>query len=62
MLGWAIAFFIIAVISAVFGFGNISEGATPIAQALCFIFLVVFVISIIAGVVRGRAISRGIQQ
>jgi len=36
MLGWAITFFIIAIIAAVFGFGGIAGAATGIAQFLFF--------------------------
>ena len=54
MLGWAIAFFVIAIVAAVFGFGNIAAGATSIAQILFIIFLILFVLSLIASVVRGR--------
>lgn len=60
MLGWAITFFIVAIIAAVFGFGNIASGATSIAQILFFIFLVLFVLSIVASVVRGRGKIRGV--
>lgn len=35
MLGWAVTFFIIAIIAAVFGFGGIAGAATGIAQ-FCF--------------------------
>lgn len=52
MLGWALAFFIVAVIAAVFGFGNIAAGAATIAQVLFVIFLVLFVLSLIFGLVR----------
>lgn len=52
MLGWAVTFFIIAIIAAIFGFGNIAAGATSIAQVLFFIFLVLFVLSLIMGIVR----------
>lgn len=55
MLGWAIAFFIIALIAALFGFGGIASGAASIAQILFFIFVVLFVISLILGLVRGRS-------
>jgi uncharacterized membrane protein YtjA (UPF0391 family) len=55
MLSWALAFFIIAIIAAVFGFGNIAAGAAGIAQVLFFIFLVAFVIALIAGLVTGRS-------
>ncbi|HXG62246.1 MAG TPA: DUF1328 family protein [Planctomycetota bacterium] len=55
MLSWALAFFIIAIIAAVFGFGNIAAGAAGIAQVLFFIFLVAFVIALVAGLVTGRS-------
>ncbi len=54
MLYWAAVFFVIAIIAAVFGFGNISEGAVSIAKILFFVFLVLFVLSLLAGMVRGR--------
>jgi uncharacterized membrane protein YtjA (UPF0391 family) len=54
MLYWAAIFLIMAIIAAAFGFGGISSAAVGIAQILFFIFLVLFVVSVIAGVVRGR--------
>lgn len=54
MLGWAITFFIIALIAALFGFGGIAAAASGIAQVLFFIFLVLFVVSLIFHLVRGR--------
>lgn len=58
MLSWALVFFIIAIIAAVFGFGNIAAGAAGIAQVLFFIFLVAFVIALVAGLVTGRSARR----
>jgi len=52
MLKWAAIFFVIAIVAAVFGFGGIAAGATEIAKILFFIFLVVFVITLIMGLVR----------
>jgi uncharacterized membrane protein YtjA (UPF0391 family) len=52
MLYWAVVFFIVAIVAAVFGFGNIAAGATTIAKVLFIVFLVVFVISLIAGLAR----------
>jgi len=49
MLGWAITFFIIAVIAAIFGFGGIAGAAAGIAKILFFVFLVLFVLSLIFG-------------
>ncbi len=52
MLYFAIVFFIIAVIAAVFGFGGIATGAAFIAQILFWAFVVLFVVSLIAHLVR----------
>ena len=49
MLGWAVTFLIIALVAAVFGFGGIASGATSIAQILFFVFLVLFVVSLLMG-------------
>lgn len=55
MLGWAITFFVLAIIAAIFGFGGIAASLVGIAKILFFIFLVLFVIALIANAVRGRA-------
>jgi uncharacterized membrane protein YtjA (UPF0391 family) len=54
MLGWAVTFLIIALIAALFGFGGIAAAATDIAQILFVIFIALFLVSIIVGVVRRR--------
>ncbi len=43
LLGWALIFFIVALIAALFGFGGIATAAMGIARILFFIFLVLFV-------------------
>jgi uncharacterized membrane protein YtjA (UPF0391 family) len=55
MLRWAVIFFIIAIIAAVFGFGNIAAGATDIAKILFILFVILFLVSLIFGLVRGKA-------
>ncbi len=56
MLYWALVFFIVAIIAAVFGFGGIAAGAVSIAKILFFIFVVVFLVTLILGLIsRGRA-------
>ena len=40
MLHYAVVFFVIALIAALFGFGGIAAGAAEIAKVLFFIFLV----------------------
>jgi uncharacterized membrane protein YtjA (UPF0391 family) len=52
MLYWAAVFFIIAIIAAVFGFSGIAMAATGIAKILFFIFLVIFVVTLFAGLIR----------
>jgi uncharacterized membrane protein YtjA (UPF0391 family) len=56
MLRWAAGFFIIAIIAAIFGFGGIATGAADIARVLFFVFLVVFFISLVMGLVTGRRV------
>jgi uncharacterized membrane protein YtjA (UPF0391 family) len=48
MLRWAIAFFIIALIAAVLGFGGIAIAAAGIAKIIFYIFLALFIISLIS--------------
>ena len=52
MLRYAVIFFVVALIAAVFGFGGIATGAVEIAKILFFIFLVLFVVSLVAGLIR----------
>ena len=58
MLRWALAFFLIALLAAVFGFTDIAAGAAWVGKLLCFIFLAAFVLSFVAGLrgVRRRRI------
>ena len=52
MLYWAAVFFVIAIVAAAFGFGGLAAGAADIAKVLFFIFLVLFIISLVAGLIR----------
>ena len=52
MLQYAVVFFIIALIAAVFGFGGIAAGAAGIAKNLIFVFLNGFIVSLILGLMR----------
>jgi uncharacterized membrane protein YtjA (UPF0391 family) len=49
MLRWTLIFLVIAIIAAIFGFGGIYAAATDIARILFFIFLVLFILSLIRG-------------
>lgn len=52
MLHYAAVFFVIAIVAALFGFGGIAAGAVEIAKILFFIFLVIFVVTLILGLLR----------
>ncbi len=54
MLFWALAFFVVAIIAAAFGFGGIASASAGIAQLIFFVFLVLLVVSLIFHFVRGR--------
>lgn len=54
MLHYAVVFFIIAIVAAIFGFGGIAAGAVEIGKMLFFIFLVLAVISFLFGHFRRR--------
>jgi uncharacterized membrane protein YtjA (UPF0391 family) len=49
MLNWAVTFFIIAIVAAVFGFTNIAGSAIDIAKVLFVVFLVLAGISFMIG-------------
>jgi uncharacterized membrane protein YtjA (UPF0391 family) len=52
MLHYAVIFFVIALIAAVFGFSGIAAGAAGIAKILFFVFLILAVVSFIANTAR----------
>jgi uncharacterized membrane protein YtjA (UPF0391 family) len=52
MLYYAAVFLIVALIAALFGFGGIAVGAVEIAKILFFIFLLLFVVSLVVGLMR----------
>jgi uncharacterized membrane protein YtjA (UPF0391 family) len=56
MLTWAIIFFLISVVAGIFGFTGIAVGAQTIAKVLFGIFLILFLIVLIFGVLAGRAL------
>jgi len=49
MLRWALLFLLVALIAAAFGFGGVEGLAMQIARILFFLFLILFVVSLIMG-------------
>ena len=47
MLIWAVIFLVVAIVASMFGFREVSSVATQIAKVLFFIFLILFIISLI---------------
>jgi uncharacterized membrane protein YtjA (UPF0391 family) len=47
MLYWAVIFFVISLVAAVFGFTGIAAATAGIAKVLFFIFVVLFAITLI---------------
>lgn len=54
MLRWAIIFLIVALVAAVLGFGGIANFSFEIAKFVAVIAVVLFVVSLIMGGLRGR--------
>ena len=53
MLQWALIFLILGLIAGAFGFRSVGSAAAGIAKVLFFIFLVLFVGSLVMGLLRG---------
>lgn len=49
MLRWALMFLVIALVAALFGFTNVAGTSMFAAKILFFVFLVLFVVSLVAG-------------
>jgi uncharacterized membrane protein YtjA (UPF0391 family) len=47
MLRWALGFFVVALIAALLGFGGIALAAAGVAKIIFYIFLVLFVVSLL---------------
>ena len=54
MLRWAIIFFVIAIVAALLGFGGIAGMSMDIAKFVAVIAVILFVVSLIMGGIRGR--------
>ena len=54
MLHYAVVFFVIALIAALFGFGGIAAGAVGIAKILFFVFIILAIATFLFGSLRGR--------
>ncbi len=60
MLRWSLVFLIVAAIAGVLGFTSVAGAAIGIAKVLFFIFLVLFVITLVLGIAAGKGIKSGV--
>jgi uncharacterized membrane protein YtjA (UPF0391 family) len=55
LLHYAIVFLVVALVAAALGFGGVAGTAMEGARILFWVAIILFVISLIAGLMRGRA-------
>ena len=53
LLYWAVVFLIIAIVAAIFGFGGVAGTAVEGARILVWVAVVLFVVSLVGGLLRG---------
>lgn len=56
MLRWALIFFVVALIAAILGFSGIAVASAGIAKILFYVFLVLFVVSLLSHTLGGRSV------
>jgi uncharacterized membrane protein YtjA (UPF0391 family) len=56
MLRWALFFLVISLVAGLFGFTGIAAATGEIARILFFIFIVIFIVLLVAGLMVGSTI------
>ena len=54
MLNWIITFFLLAIVAMIFGFGGLAGAFVGIAQFLAYLFIILFVVSLIYHLLTGK--------
>jgi uncharacterized membrane protein YtjA (UPF0391 family) len=54
LLKWALVFFVVSIIAALFGFTDIAAASADVARILFYIFLVIFIVLLVLGLVLSR--------
>ena len=57
MLRWAFIFLVVALVAALFGFGGIAVAAAGIAKTLFFLFIALFLVMLIVGLMGARRVT-----
>ena len=58
MLQWALAFLVLALLAALFGFGGIAAASAGIAKILFYVFVIVFAITLVGSILSSRRAVR----
>lgn len=56
LLKWALIFFLISIVAAIFGFTGISAATADIARVLFYIFVAIFILLLILGLTIARSV------
>jgi uncharacterized membrane protein YtjA (UPF0391 family) len=56
LLKWALIFFLISIVAAVFGFTGIAIASADVARILFYIFLVIFLVLLVLGIAAARRV------
>ena len=57
MLRWAMIFLVLALVAGLLGFGGIASASAGIAKTLFVVFLIVFGVTLLLGIVAGKKLS-----
>lgn len=57
MLKWALIFFVISLVAALFGFTGLAAGAAAIAKILFYIAVLLFALFLVLGLLAARAVK-----
>jgi uncharacterized membrane protein YtjA (UPF0391 family) len=56
LLKWALIFFLISIVAAIFGFGGIAAASADMARILFYIFVAIFLVLLVLGLLAARSV------
>jgi uncharacterized membrane protein YtjA (UPF0391 family) len=56
LLKWALIMLLVSIVAAVFGFTDLAAASADVARVLFYIFLVIFLVLLVFGLMAGRAV------
>ena len=56
LLKWALIMLLVSIVAAVFGFTDLAAASADVARVLFYIFLVIFLLLLVFGLMAGRAV------